>query len=210
MRGVVRVRLLATAVLCAWVAWNVGASAEVAPLSLRAAHWDLDLDRAMDEIGIEPGMVVGEAGAGDGYFTLPLARRVGPAGQVYANDIDHHALAALADHARLAHLSNVHVVDGVVDDPRFPRRDLAVVVIVHAFHHFAHPVEWLVNARQYLRPGGTVAIIDLDPAQGASSHFLTRERILTDAEQADYEMTRLTDTVSRHLIIVLKPRPAAE
>ena len=113
---------------------------------LHAAGWDLDIERAMDAVGVAPGMVVGEAGAGDGYFTLPMARRVGAAGAVYANDISRRALDQLKSNARRERLDNVHIVEGDTDDPRFPRRDLELVVIVHAFHDFSQPVEWLRNA----------------------------------------------------------------
>jgi ubiquinone/menaquinone biosynthesis C-methylase UbiE len=170
------------------------------------AGWDLDIDRAMDAVGVGPGLIVGEAGAGDGYFTLPVARRVGPSGAVYANDISRRALGSLADSARHERLTNVTTVVGAVDDPLFPRRDLDLVVVVHAFHDFDRPVEWLVNTRKYLRPGGTLAIVDCDPSQGAESHFWTRERILGHAASAGYEMTKLVDDISKHLIIVLKPK----
>jgi len=175
--------------------------------AMRAASWNLDIERAMDVVGVAPGMVVGEAGAGDGYFTLPMARRVGGAGAVYANDISRRALDSLASNARRERLDNVHIVQGDPDDPKFPRRDLELVVIVHAFHDFSQPVEWLENARRYLRPGAAVAIIDRDPSQGAEGHFWPRERILGYAESAGYEMTKLVDDVSRHLIIVIRPRP---
>jgi ubiquinone/menaquinone biosynthesis C-methylase UbiE len=184
----------------------------LAPAGLAAGTscqgWNLDIDAAMDAAGVAPGMIVGEAGAGDGYFTLPMARRVGPAGAVYANDISRRALDSLAASARREGLPNIHTVDGAVDDPRFPRQDLALIVIVHAFHDFSQPVEWLINARKYLRQGGTIVIIDRDPSQGAESHFWTRERILGHAEHAGYEMTKIVDTISSHLIIVLRPRPA--
>ena len=168
--------------------------------------WDLDVDRAMDAVGVAPGLIVGEAGAGDGYFTLPMARRVGPAGAVYANDISRRALSSLAESARRESLTNVTTVVGAVDDPLFPRRDFDLVVVVHAFHDFDQPVEWLVKTRKYLRPGGALAIVDCDPSQGAESHFWTRERILGHAASAGYEMTKLVDDISRHLIIVLKPK----
>jgi len=176
-------------------------------VALKAFHWNLDIERAMDAVGVAPGMVVGEAGAGDGYFTLPMARRVGAAGAVYANDISRRALDSLASNARREKLDNVHIVEGDPDDPKFPRCDLELIVIVHAFHDFNQPVEWLRNARQYLRPGAAVAIIDRDPSQGAEGHFWPRERILGYAESAGFEMTKLVDDVSRHLIIVIKPRP---
>ena len=174
--------------------------------ALRAASWDLDIERAMDAVGAAPGMVVGEAGAGDGYFTLPMARRVGATGAVYANDISRRALDRLQSNARREQLDNIHVVEGDVGDPRFPRRDLELVVIVHAFHDFSQPVEWLRNVRKYLRPGATVAIIDRDPSQGAEDHFWPRERIVGYAEHAGFEPAKIVDDISRHLIIVIKPR----
>jgi tRNA A58 N-methylase Trm61 len=174
--------------------------------AIRAEAWGLDIDRAMDVVGVAPGMVVGEAGAGDGYFTLPMARRVAPAGRIYANDISRRALDRLASNARREQLDNIHIVEGDVDDPRFPRRDLELIVIVHAFHDFTQPVEWLRNARTYLRPGATVAIIDRDPSQGGDSHFWPRERILRYAEEAGFEPTKVVDSISRHLIVVIEPK----
>jgi hypothetical protein len=84
----------------------------------------------MDAIGVAPGMVIGEAGAGDGYFTLPVARRVGPTGIVYANDISTRALRELEQRGTREGLANVRTVVGGVDDPLFPQRDLQLVVVV--------------------------------------------------------------------------------
>jgi ubiquinone/menaquinone biosynthesis C-methylase UbiE len=206
MRRAVRFGLLPVVVLAVAAVVGLSAYSTVAP-RLRALSWDLDIERAMDAAGVAPGMIVGEAGAGDGYFTLPMARRVGSEGAVYANDISKRVLTALAENARREQLANIHTVEGAVDDPRFPRQDLELVVVVHAFHDFSKPVEWLVNARKYLRPGGAVAIIDMDPSQGRlDSHFWTRERILEYAASAGYEKVKLVDDISKHLIIVLKPR----
>ena len=152
MRRAVRYGLLPVVVLAVAAVVGLSAYSAVAP-RLRAIFWDLDIERAMDAAGVAPGMVVGEAGAGDGYFTLPMARRVGSEGAVYANDISRRALNSLAANARREQLANVHTVEGTVDDPRFPRKDLELVVVVHAFHDFSRPVEWLVNAKKYLRSG---------------------------------------------------------
>jgi ubiquinone/menaquinone biosynthesis C-methylase UbiE len=179
-----------------------------AALALRhLSQWHLDVDAAMDAIGLQPGMVVGEAGAGSGYFTLPMAKRVGKDGIVYANDIDRRALASLETHAKRAGLANVRTVIGEVDDPLFPRRDLELIVVVHAFHDFDRPVEWLVNAKKYLRPGATVAIIDLDPAKGADSHFWSQGRITGYAGKAGYSLIKAADGASEHLILLFAPTP---
>jgi SAM-dependent methyltransferase len=206
MRRAVRFGLLPVVVLAVVAVVGLSAYSAVAP-RLRAIAWDLDIERAMDAAGVAPGMIVGEAGAGEGYFTLPMARRVGLAGAVYANDISERALTSLAANARREQLPNVHTVEGAVDDPLFPRKDLELVVVVHAFHDFSRPVDWLVNLKKYLRPDGAVVIIDIDPAQGSrDSHFWPRERILGYAATAGYEKTKLVDEISKHLIIVLKPR----
>jgi SAM-dependent methyltransferase len=206
MRRAVRYGLLPVVVLAVAAVAGLSAYSAVAP-RLRALSWDLDIERAIDAAGVAPGMIVGEAGAGDGYFTLPMARRVGAEGAVYANDISQRALTSLAENARREKLPNVHTVEGTVDDPLFPRNDLELVVVVHAFHDFSRPVDWLVNLKKYLRAGGAVVIIDIDPAQGnGDSHFWPRERILGYAATAGYEKAKLVDDISKHLIIVLKPR----
>ncbi len=88
-------RRLLAALLCATVALSIGLVVALA----RAPHWNLDIERAMDAIGLAPGMVVGEAGAGDGYFTLPMARRVG-AGWRGGGQRHQFARAALARRSR--------------------------------------------------------------------------------------------------------------
>jgi ubiquinone/menaquinone biosynthesis C-methylase UbiE len=170
------------------------------------AQWTLDVDCAMDAIGLARGMVVGEAGAGDGYFTLPMAKRVGPSGAVIANDISERSLGSLRDRAAREGLGNVSTVEGAVDDPKYPRHDLEMVVVVHAFHDFSQPVAWLRNLKPYLRPGGTVAIIDRDPDQGAPSHFWGRDRIIRLAREAGYDLVKSAFEVSDHLILVFRPR----
>jgi len=178
------------------------------PAWLLEDQWQLDIEQALNVVGVTPGMVVGEAGAGDGYFTLPLATRVGATGAVYANDISRRALSSLESRAKSERLANVQTVIGDVDDPRFPRHDLELIVVVHAFHDFDKPVEWLVNLKKYLRSGGRVAIIDRDPARGAESHFWPRDRIRGYAQDAGYDMITSADADTGHLIMVFTPRPA--
>jgi ubiquinone/menaquinone biosynthesis C-methylase UbiE len=198
-------RTFRRAVVCLCVVVSsLGLAAGAAPRSAPVPQWHLDVERAMDAIGLGPGMIVGEAGAGDGYFTFLMARRVGAAGIVVANDISARSLRSLAERAQRQELTNVSTVVGQVDDPMFPRRDLQMVVIVHAFHDFSRPVEWLVNLKKYLRPGATVAVIDRDPEQGAESHFWPRERVIRYAREAGFEMVKGVFEISDHLILVFR------
>jgi len=178
----------------------------VAGVTVPAActQWNLDLDRAMDAIGVAPGMVVGEAGAGDGYFTLPMARRIGTEGVVVANDVSRKALRELEQRSAKEGLKNIQTVVGETADPLFPRHDLQLVVVVHAFHEFDRPVEWLVNVKKYLRPGASLAIIDRDPDRGAGSHFWPKDRILRHTDEAGYELTREAEGFPEHLVLVFQ------
>jgi ubiquinone/menaquinone biosynthesis C-methylase UbiE len=201
-----RLVALASVLLVAGLVALRAAAVPPSPASSPVPQWNLDVDRAMDAVGVARGMVIGEAGAGDGYFTVPMARRVGPSGVVFANDISTRALRSLEQRGTSEGLANIRTVVGEVDDPLFPQRDLQLVVVVHAFHDFSRPVEWLVNLKAYLRPGATVAIIDRDPAQGAESHFWSRDRIERHAADAGYELTKAVDDISAHLILVFRPK----
>jgi len=112
-------------------------------------------------IGVLPGMRVGEVGAGSGFFTLFLSEQVGPSGVVYANDIKADSLNALEADARIsAAYKNIITVLALDDDPVFPRRDLDMIIAYNSFHDIGDKQAWLKNAVKYLKPGGTLAIID--------------------------------------------------
>ncbi len=202
MTRISRATLLVGAVLLA------GATLAASPVAGVPQWHTLDVTQAMDAIGLAPGMIVGEAGAGDGYFTFPMIQRVGPNGAVYANDIDERALARLRSRSEREGVRNVHTVVGHTDDPLFPRADLEMVIVVHALHDFSKPVEWMVNLKKYLRPGGTLAVIDIDPDRGGDRHFLSRGRILQYASQAGYDVVKAVDDPVNHVFIVLRPKAA--
>jgi ubiquinone/menaquinone biosynthesis C-methylase UbiE len=165
----------------------------------------LEPERVMDTIGIRSGMVVGEAGAGRGYFTLKLARRVGEAGRIYANDIDERALEHVRERCRSEGIRNVETVVGQVDDPRFPERGLDVVMMVYAIHDFARPAAFLRNLKPYLKPGGTVVILDQNPEASGDTHFFTRARLVELFGQSGYELVLEGDFLTRDLLLVFRP-----
>ena len=165
----------------------------------------LQPEKVMDVIGIRPGMIVGEAGAGRGYFTFKLARRVGASGRVYANDIDRDALDHVRRSCRDEGIVNVETVVGEIEDPLFPATGLEVVVMVYALHDFSRPVAFLQNLRRYLAPGGRVAILDQDPELSGSSHFLTRERLVELFTEAGYVLTRDERFLEQDLLLLFRP-----
>ncbi|MFC2128805.1 class I SAM-dependent methyltransferase, partial [Bacteroidota bacterium] len=117
--------------------------------------------KVMDLLGVTPEMKIGEAGAGDGYFTFHLSKRIGKGGIIYANDIHENSLKALKYYAKEFNvLNNITTIIGKVDDPCFPQKNLDLIVIYGSFHDFEKRYEWLINARKYLKPGGKLAIFD--------------------------------------------------
>lgn len=120
----------------------------------------LHVDRVMDLLGIAPGKVVADIGAGSGWFTVRAAARVGAGGQVYAEDINPKAIEYITDRASREKLGNVRPVLGAVDDPKLPADSVDAVLIMKTYHEFAHPVALMEKVKVALRPGAKVGIID--------------------------------------------------
>jgi len=163
-------------------------------------------DKVMEATGVKPGMVIGEIGAGHGYFTFWLAKGVGESGKVYANDIDASALAAIERRRAAENVANIETILGTVDDPLFPAGSLDMVFIVNAFHDLARPVELLASLRPALKPGATVVIMDRDPVRGSDRHFLPREEVEEIVGRSAFEMVRVETFLRYHNLYILRAR----
>lgn len=115
-------------------------------------------EQVMDAIGIKPGMVVAEIGAGHGRYVMQIAVRVGETGKVYAEDIDAASLQHLEKRCERWGVEHVESILGDVIDPKLPEGELDVIFVISAYHHFQDPVALMRNARPSLKPNGVVAI----------------------------------------------------
>jgi tRNA A58 N-methylase Trm61 len=163
-------------------------------------------EKVMDVMGVKPGMMIGEVGAGHGYFTFHLSRRVGESGKIYANDISSRALASIRQQCEREGIHNIETILGDVEDPRLPMGMLDMVFIVNAFHDLAKPVELLDNLVPTLKPEASVVIIDRDPAKfrDYGRHFLTQEEVLEKIEESRFELDRIETFLTQHTIYVIK------
>jgi ubiquinone/menaquinone biosynthesis C-methylase UbiE len=123
-------------------------------------------DAVMDAMGIADGSHVAEIGAGGGWFTVRLARRVGPNGIVYAQDVQAQMLEAIRRRIDREGLGNVRPVRGYSTDPRLPRESVEAVFIVDAYHEFSNPDAMLRGVAAALRPGGRLGVVDFAKAGG--------------------------------------------
>ncbi len=163
-------------------------------------------DKVMDTVGVKPGMAIGEVGAGHGYFTFHLSRRVGDSGKIYANDISARALDSIRQKCEAEGISNIQTIVGEVEDPLLPDAELDMVFIVNAFHDLAKPVKLLNNLVPSLKPGAPVVIIDRDPEKvgGFSRHFLTQEEVLEHIKNSDFDLDRIETFLSQHNIYIIR------
>ena len=163
--------------------------------------------RIMDAIGLKPGMVIGEMGAGRGRLTVHLAARVGPTGKVYANDIDAGGLAYIRERCERDGIANVETILGRVDDPLFPRDALDLVFMVLTYHHLSRPVDMLKNIALGLKAGATVVVVDPDPVKDSDrrgNESTSREEIERDAAAAGFEIAGHETFLRRDNIFILK------
>jgi ubiquinone/menaquinone biosynthesis C-methylase UbiE len=117
-------------------------------------------DQVMDALGIADGTIVADLGAGGGWFTVRLARRVGPQGVVYAEDIQEQMLESIDRRVKREGLRNVRMLLGTSADPKLPKGRLQAVLIVDVYHEVTQPVEFLRNVKEGLMPHGRLGIIE--------------------------------------------------
>ena len=163
-------------------------------------------DKIMDVAGIKPGMIIGEVGAGYGRITLNLAKRTGPKGKIYANDINKEALDSLKRRCESAGLGNVKVVLGQVNAPLFPEGKLDIAIIVWTYHWLDNPVLFLKNLMPALKPDAKVVLVEPDPVRGpgGKEHGVSLERMKEEAANAGFELIKTETFLPEDLIFILE------
>ena len=119
-----------------------------------------EAEQVMQLAGVRSGMWVADVGAGQGYYTVRLARVVGAKGRVLAEDIVPQVTDQLADRVQRERLDNVAVTLGTPDDPALPARTFDRVFLVHMYHEVASPYAFLWHMRDGLKPNGLVVVVD--------------------------------------------------
>jgi len=173
------------------------------------ARWQRP-DAVVRALAVRRGQVVADVGAGPGYFTLRLARKVGASGHVYAVDAEPMVLEALRKRLTAAGARNVTPVLGGGDDPLLPAATCELALIVDTYHHFDHGPAFLRRVTRALRPGGRLVNIDFEaretPVGPPLEHRVSRERFLRDARRAGLEVVAEHRFLPYQYFLVLAPR----
>jgi ubiquinone/menaquinone biosynthesis C-methylase UbiE len=128
----------------------------------RARDQRREADLVMAAAGVAPGMTVADIGAGEGYYTIRLAAKVGPEGRVLAEDIVPEYRDRLAERIYRERLDNVSVKLGRPTDAQLPEGSFDRIFMVHMYHEIAEPYEFLWRLRPALKRDGMVVLVDAD------------------------------------------------
>ncbi len=184
------------------------------PMSYRGAGW---LDRAdrdavqqpekvLDALHIQSGNTVADIGAGTGYFSLRLAKRVGPQGRVLATDIQPQMLAILKDNMRAAGLSNIELVLCTPTDAKLPENSLDLALMVDVYHELEYPEETLAQVRRALKPQGRLVLVEYrgeDPNVPIKpDHKTTLAQLRTEIEPLGWTVLEVLEFLEQQRIVV--------
>jgi ubiquinone/menaquinone biosynthesis C-methylase UbiE len=144
-------------------------------------------------------------GCGNGFYTLELARRVGPRGLVYAVDVQPEMLHMLAERLAREGVRNVRPVLGTPIDPRLPKALVDLVLCVDVYHEFSHPEAMLARIRESLAADGQLVLAEFrgeDPAVPIKPlHKMTKAQVRAELEPAGYVLDRQFDRLPwQHLL----------
>ena len=168
-------------------------------------------DQALDALDLKPGMVVADVGAGTGFMSLRIARRVGPAGKVYAEDVQPEMLTMLRKNAAKAKLNNVETVLGTETDPKLPRDSLDLILLVDVYHEFSQPQKMLRRMRESLKFDGRLVLLEYrkeDPTIPIRpEHKMSVQEVKTELEAEGFKLARVIETLPRQHILILTKAP---
>ena len=165
-------------------------------------------DKALDAIGIKPGQTVADLGAGVGYMTWRMAKRVGPQGTVYGQDIQPYMLEQLQKNMRERGITNVKTVLGGLTDPKLPAASLDLLLMVDVYHEFSEPQKMLRGIHEALKPGGRLVLIEYrgeDPSVPIRpEHKMTVKQVRAELEPEGFKFEKSLETLPRQHILIFR------
>lgn len=162
----------------------------------------------VDSLGLEPGMVVADIGAGSGIISAMIADRIGADGTVLAVDIQQEMLDALAERCKMSGISNVRGILGTIKSPKLEPASVDLAIMVDVYHEFNFPYEMLQEIATSLKPGGRVVFVEYrkeDPLVPIKEvHKMSEAQVKREAGQPEFRL-KWTETIDRlprqHMVV---------
>lgn len=171
-----------------------------------------EAEQVMELAGVKPGMSVADVGAGEGYYTVRLARVVGPRGRVLAEDIVPEVRDQLSERVQRERLDNVAVKLGTADNPMLPASSFDRLFLVHMYHEVQSPYAFLWHLREGVKPDGLVVVVDSNRA--VRQHGMPPAALKCEFAALGMQPVKATTLTSREDYLIAfrlaGPRPAPE
>ena len=166
-------------------------------------------DRVVETLGLAPDARVADVGSGSGYFTVRLARALGPEGRVFAIDVDPDINGLLEDRLAEEGIENVEVRLASETDPGLPE-NVDLVFTSNTYHHLPDRTAYFERVKDSLAPGGRVAIVEYSPETGGwfvrtFDHATAEAEITSEMEAAGYRLDASHDFLERQSFLVFSP-----
>ena len=166
-------------------------------------------DEVLYVLSLQQGQVVADIGAGGGYFSLRFAEIVGKNGRVFAVDTSQNFLEYIKNEAKKKGLENIETILVTGEKLSLPEQSLDLIFIRNVYHHLRNRVEYFRKIRHFLKPNGKVAIIERNKSltlHGIFGHYVPKETIIKEMEEAGYLVDREFDFLPNHSFIIFCPK----
>ena len=164
--------------------------------------------KALDALALKPGMVVADIGAGSGYYSARIAKRVGPSGRVYATDIQPGMIELLNRRITSESLTNITTVLGGMDDPKLPPNSIDLAIMVDVYHELQEPQIFLQRLKETFKPGGRLVLLEFrkeDPKVPILEvHKMSVAEVKQETEAEGFVLDQVIEVLPWQHIIVLK------
>ena len=168
--------------------------------------------QVVDALGLRPGQIVADLGAGTGYFERYLSKAVAPGGFVLAIDTEPEMVEHLGERALKEKTPNVVPVLARPEEPFLPPGRADCVLIVDTYHHIDDRLEYFRRMRATLAPSGRVVVIDFHkrdmPVGPPLQHKLAREFVLDEMKQAGFRLADEKTFLPYSYFLIFQPEKA--
>lgn len=166
-------------------------------------------DLLVEALDLKPGAIVADIGAGSGYFSWRMARKVGPTGQVYAVEIQQPMLDLLMANMRRRQVGDiVRPALGTVQDPKLPEASVDLILLVDVYHELDYPYEMTQAMVRALKPGGRLVLVEYrgeDPAVPIKPlHKMTAAQVRKEVSVHPVTFEKNISTLPRQHILVFR------
>lgn len=162
-------------------------------------------------LGLKAGLTVCDLGAGNGFYTLPIAKEVGEKGKVYAVEIQPEMLRFLKKRAAAQKVENIEYVLGTLVDPKLPDNSQDIILMVDVYHEFSHPAQMLAKIRKALKPEGRLVLVEFraedDKVPIKPLHKMSKKQIDLELEANGFKQVDSFDKLPwQHMIFYGKSK----